>query len=72
MYEQALASAQEVRTPMLELRAAAALSRLWHEQGNNEQARQVLREAYSKMTEGFGTPDLKEANTLLTDLSTFR
>jgi predicted ATPase len=70
--EQAVRNAQEVRAPMLELRAAVALSRLWREQGNNEQARKVLSEAYSKMTEGFGTPDLKEANTLLTDLSTLR
>jgi predicted ATPase len=69
LYEQAILNAQEVRAPMLELRAAVALSRLWHEQGDNEQARKVLSGAYSKMTEGFGTPDLKEASTLLTELS---
>ena len=54
---------------MLELRAAIGLSRLWHEQGDNERARKVLSEAYYKITEGFATPDLKEASTLLSDLT---
>ncbi len=69
LYEQAVLNAQEVRAPMLELRAAIGLSRLWHEQGDNERARKVLSEAYSKITEGFATPDLKEASALLADLS---
>ena len=72
LYEQAVLNAQEVPAPMLELRAAIALSRLWHEQGEDERARKLLSEAYSKLTEGFGTPDLKEASTLLTDLSELR
>ena len=72
LYEQAVLNAQEVPAPMLELRAAIALSRLWHEQGDDERARKLLSEAYSKLTEGFGTPDLKEASTLLTDLSELR
>jgi predicted ATPase len=45
------------------------LSRLWHEQGNREQARKVLNEAYSRITEGFTTADLREASALLADLS---
>jgi predicted ATPase len=61
--------ADEVHAPMLELRAATRLSRLWHEQGNTEQARKTLNEAYSKITEGFTTADLKEARALLADLS---
>jgi predicted ATPase len=69
LYQQAVKNAQEVHTPMLELRAAIGLSRLWHAQGNTEQARKVLNEAYSKMTEGFTTADLKEASALLADLS---
>jgi predicted ATPase len=69
LYEQAVLNAQEVHAPMLELRAAIRLSRLWHEQGNKEQARKVLTEAYSKITEGFGTADLREASALLSDLS---
>jgi tetratricopeptide (TPR) repeat protein len=69
LYEQAVLNAQEVHAPMLELRAAIGLSRLWHEQGNKEQARRVLNEAYSKIAEGFATADLKEASVLLADLS---
>ena len=69
LYEQAVLNAQEVHAPMLELRAAIRLSRLWHQQGKKEQARKVLNEAYSKITEGFTTADLKEASALLADLS---
>jgi tetratricopeptide (TPR) repeat protein len=69
LYELAVLNAQEVHAPMLELRAAIGLSRLWHKQGKLEQARKVLNEAYSKITEGFTTHDLKEASALLTDLS---
>ena len=42
---------------MLELRAGIALS-LSHEQGNNERARKLPNEAYSKIVEGFTMPDL--------------
>jgi hypothetical protein len=45
------------------------LSRLWQKQGKTEQAQKLLSEAYTKMTEGFSTPDLKEAQTLLAELS---
>jgi tetratricopeptide (TPR) repeat protein len=69
LYEQAVLNAQEVHAPMLELRAAMALSRLWHEHGDNERARRLLGEAYSKLTEGFATSDLKEASALLTELA---
>jgi predicted ATPase len=69
LYEQAVLNAQEVHAPMLELRAAIGLSRLWHEQDDMVRARKVLSEAYSKITEGFTTPDLKQANALLTELS---
>jgi ATP/maltotriose-dependent transcriptional regulator MalT len=69
LYEQAVVNAQEVHAPMLELRAAIGLSRLCQAQGDNERARKVLSVAYSKITEGFATPDLKVASTLLADLS---
>jgi tetratricopeptide (TPR) repeat protein len=72
LYEQAVLNAQEGHAPMLELRAAIGLSRLCQEQGDKERARKVLSEAYSKITEGFATPDLKEASTLLADLSEHR
>jgi predicted ATPase len=69
-YQQALNNAQAVHAPMLELRAALRMSRLWKEQGKREQARKLLSEAYRKITEGFTTADLKEAAALLAALST--
>jgi tetratricopeptide (TPR) repeat protein len=68
-YQQAVDAARAVHTPMLELRAALRLSRLWQEQGKTDQAQKLLSEAYAKMTEGFNLPDLKEAKALLADLS---
>jgi predicted ATPase len=69
LYQQAVLMAQKVHAPMLELRAATRLSRLWQEQGKQEQARKLLGDAYAKITEGFATADLKEASALLADLS---
>jgi predicted ATPase len=53
-----------------ELRAAMSLSRLWQQQGKRAQARELLAPIYHWFTEGFGTPDLQEAKTLLEDLAT--
>lgn len=69
IYRWALHNAQEADVPMVELRAAMRLSRLWSSQGRTEQARELLNEAYSKITEGFATPDLKETRAILVALS---
>jgi len=68
-FQQALEIAQERQARMLELRAAMSLSRLWREQGKAEHGRQLLSDAYERLTEGFTTADLKEASALLADLS---
>jgi predicted ATPase/DNA-binding SARP family transcriptional activator len=52
-----------------ELRATTCLARLWQQQGNTEEARQVLAEIYNWFTEGFDTRDLKEAKALLEEIS---
>jgi predicted ATPase len=52
----------------LELRASTSLSRLWQQQGNKQQARELLVEIYGWFTEGFDTSDLKEAKALLEEL----
>lgn len=65
LYQNAVNIAQEGYAPMLELRAAIRLSRLWLQQGKKEQARKLLSAVYSKFTEGFTTADLKEASALL-------
>jgi class 3 adenylate cyclase/tetratricopeptide (TPR) repeat protein len=53
----------------LELRAATSLSRLLQRQGKREDARQMLAEIHSWFTEGFDTADLRDARTLLDELS---
>jgi adenylate cyclase len=64
-YQRAREIAQKQRVPMLELRAAIRLSRLWRDQGKAEQGRQLLSAVYESFTEGFNTADLMEAKDLL-------
>lgn len=52
-----------------ELRATVSLCRLLHEQGRIEDARQRLSEMYDSFTEGFDTPDLRDARALFKELS---
>ena len=68
-YQDAHNGAREMGAPMMELQAAIGLSRLWQNQGRKEQARESLSTAYSKITEGFSTADMKEAKALLDMLS---
>ena len=68
-FQNALDTAAEVQAPMLQLRAALRMSRLWREEGKAEQARQLLSAAYARFTEGFTTADVSEAKALLDDLA---
>jgi ATP/maltotriose-dependent transcriptional regulator MalT len=52
----------------LELRAVMSLARLWQRQGKTKEARLMLTEIYGWFTEGFDTPDLKDAKALLEEL----
>lgn len=52
-----------------ELRATMSLCRLWQEQGKREEAHQMLAGIYGWFTEGFDTPDLREAKALLEEIS---
>jgi predicted ATPase len=61
-----VASAQGSRS--LELRASTSLARLWRDQGKRTEARDLLAPIYGWFTEGFDTPDLKEAKALLDEL----
>jgi predicted ATPase len=42
-----------------------SLSRVWQQQGKQEEARRMLAEIYGWFTEGFDTADLREAKALL-------
>jgi predicted ATPase len=67
-FRQAIASARNQKAKSLELRAVLSLTRLFHQQGEKEEARQILLEIYSWFTEGFDTVDLREAKALLQEL----
>jgi hypothetical protein len=60
--------AAEQGAKMWELRAAASLARLRRDQGRRAEARDLLAPVYGWFTEGFATPDLKEAKALLDEL----
>ena len=45
-----------------------SLARLWREQGRRGEALELLAPLYDSFTEGFATPDLREAKALLDDL----
>jgi predicted ATPase len=52
-----------------ELRAAMGLARLRRDQVRHAEARDLLAPVYGWFTEGFDTPDLKEAKALLVELA---
>ncbi len=54
---------------MLALRSATSLARLWRGKGRQKEVRDLLAPLYGGFTEGFDTPDLKEAKALLDELS---
>jgi len=64
-FRRALAVAREQGTLGFELRAAVSLARLLNELGRCAEAHDLLAPVYGRFTEGFDTPDLKEAEALL-------
>jgi len=68
LYRKALSIAQEQEAKLWELRAVASLARLRRDQGRPAEARDLLAPVYGWFTEGFDTPDLKEAKALLVEL----
>ena len=69
LYRQALSIAEEQGAKLWELRAAMSLARLRRDQGRLTEARDLLAPVYGWFTEGFDTPDLKDANALLDKLT---
>ena len=68
LYRKALSIAEEQEAKLWELRASVSLARLRRDQGRHAEARELLAPVYGWFTEGFDTPDLKDAKALLDDL----
>jgi predicted ATPase len=68
LYRKALSIAEEQTAKLWELRAAVSLARLRRDQDRHAAARDLLAPVYGWFTEGFDTPDLKEAKALLDEL----
>jgi adenylate cyclase len=68
-FRRAIEVARRQSAKSWELRATGSLGRLWQKQGQREEARELLQEVYDWFTEGFDTPDLKEAQALLDALA---
>jgi len=69
LYHKALRIAVEQEAKLWELRAAVSLARLRRDQGRRAEAHAILAPVYGWFTEGFDTPDLKEAKALLDELA---
>ena len=67
-FNKAIEISRKQSAKSLELRAAMSQCRLWEKQGKKAEAHQILTEIYNWFTEGFNTPDLVEAKTLLEKL----
>jgi predicted ATPase len=68
-FNQALTIARAQQAKSWELRAAMSMARLWRDQGKRQQAYDLLAPVYGWFTEGFNTLDLKQAKSLLDELS---
>ena len=67
-FENAMDLARQQNAKSLELRAVVSLARLKQRHGQTEQARELLTSIYDWFTEGFNSPDLKDAKALLNEL----
>ena len=68
-FARALDIARHQNAKSLELRAATSLARLWRSQAKSSEAHDLLGPIYDWFTEGFDTPDLRDAKALLDELN---
>jgi len=67
-FGRALAVAHDQEARLLELRAAEALARLWHAQGRDRDAWDLLAPLHGWFTEGLDAPNVASASALLEQL----
>jgi predicted ATPase len=68
-FHRALEIARRQLAKSLELRVVTSLARLYQKQGRSSEARPMLTHCYEWFTEGFDTPDFREAKALLEEIS---
>ena len=68
-FQKAIAISRQQSAKFFELRASMDLSRLWQQQGKQQQAWQLLSGIYAWFDEGFSTPDLQDAKNLVEQLA---
>ena len=68
-FQEAVDVARAQQAKSWELRAATSMSRLWLQHNRFDDARALLSPIYNCFTEGFDTPDFKDAKKLLEQLS---
>jgi predicted ATPase len=68
-FREAIDVARGQQARLLELRAATSLAGLWGDNGRRGPARELLAPVYEAFTEGFDTPDLRDAKALLDALA---
>ncbi len=68
-FSRAMSIARGQGAKMWELRAATSLARIQVERGELRKAHDLLAPVYDRFTEGFDTPDLREAQALLQELA---
>ena len=67
-FQRAIDVARDQDMKMFELRAVISLSRFLKKNGKRLQAQHLLGEIHDRFTEGFDTPDVTDAKTLLNEL----
>ena len=67
-FRQAVEVARRQQAKSWELRATMSLCQLWQQQGRSAEAREMLATVYGWFSEGFDTPDMKDARMLLEEL----
>jgi adenylate cyclase len=68
-FRKAIEVARLQHAKSLELRAAVSLGRLWHQENRYEDTRCMLAQTYECFDEGLDTPDLRDAERLLQQLT---
>jgi tetratricopeptide (TPR) repeat protein len=68
-FHEAIALAQTMSAKTFELRGTMSLAQLLRDTGRRDEARAMLSDIYGWFTDGFDTADLKDAKTLLDELS---